>query len=143
MNIGLATPQQATLRDVLAARNRIVSENIELWSLLQTWPVLMGDLDVDWRNLERNREVNFIDALVRLDIPMLNVIGMAADEPSPDSRLQLPQSNFNADLTVLMRDPGIETVFTMRAIRSQLLIGLHKTAIETADEIIGYLENEN
>lgn len=143
LNIGLDTPQQATLRDVLASRNRIASENIELWSSLQTWPVLMSGLDVDGRNLERNREVNFIDALIRLDVAMLSVIGPKTDEPSPDTRLQLPSSKFTSDLTVLMHDPGIETVFTMRAIRSQVLIGLHKRAIETADEIIRYLESEN
>jgi hypothetical protein len=43
----------------------------------------------------------------------------------------------------LLRDPGVETVFTMRAIRAQFLIAQHKSAIEVADEIIGLVENEN
>jgi len=100
---------------------------------------MMDNLGLDGRHLESNREANFIDALIRLGIPLLDVIQI--DESQGDSRLQLPPGNFNADLSILLRDPGVETVFTMRAIRSQLLIGQHKSAIEIADEIIGQLED--
>lgn len=145
LNVGVSTPQQGTLRDVLASGAGIVSSDSDLWSKLQTWPTVMDELEVDGQHLERNREENFIDALVRLGVSMLSIFRPQTGESLADSRLllQLPRSDFDADLSVLLRDPGIETVFTMRAIRSQLLIAQHKSAIEVADEIIGHLENEN
>jgi len=139
LNAGVSAPQQGSLREVLASRAGIDSGDSKLWSRLQTWLMMMDNLSLDGRHLESNRETNFIDALVRLGIPLLDVIRV--DESQGDSRLRLPPSNFNADLSILLRDPGIETVFTMRAIRSQLLIGQHKSAIAIADEIIGQLED--
>ncbi len=143
LNIGASAPQQGTLRDVLASRVRIVSSNSDLWSKLQTWSIAMDELEVDGQHLERNREENFIDALIRLGVPLLAMFRAQNEKPQADSRLQLPPSNFNADLSVLLRDPGVETVFTMRAIRTQFLIAQHESAIEVADEIIGLVENES
>ena len=143
LNIGVSTPQQGTLRDVLVSRARIISSDSDLWSKLQTWPMVMDELEVDGQHLERSREENFVDALIRLGVPMLSIFRAQTDDTQADSRIQLPLSDFDVDVSVLLRDPGVETVFTMRAIRSQLLIAQHKSAIEVADEIVGHLENEN
>ena len=140
LNVGVFTPQQGTLRDVMASRTRIVFGSSDLWALLQSWPAIMNDLEIDGQHLESNREVKLIDALIRLDVSLLSIVQV--DKSQADSRLQLPPSNFNTNLSVLLRNPGVESIFTMRAIRSQLLIGQHKSAIDIADEIISHLEDQ-
>jgi hypothetical protein len=142
LNVGVSAPRQGALEDMLATRAGINYGRYDLWSNLQTWSMLMSDLEVDAQHLESSREVNFIDALVRLGVPLLEIIQAQPNESQADSRLRLPASHFDADLSVLLRDPGVETVFTMRAIQSQLLIQQHQYAIKIADDIIANLENE-
>ena len=143
LNSGVSAPQHGTLRDVLTSGVRIVSSDSDLWSKLKSWPVVIIDLEVDGQHLERNREEGFMDALIRLGVPLLSIFPAQTEEPPMDSRLQLPPSDFNVDLSILLRDPGVQTIFTMRAIRSQLLIAQHESAIEGVDEIIRSLEYEN
>ena len=141
LNIGVFSPQQGSLQDVLATRGDIAYSNSELWSLLQSWPAIVSDLQNDGQHLERNREEDFVGALVRLGVPMSPlVITEGLQSRSIDGiGLNIPLSKFDVDWEVLLRDPGIETVFTMRAIRSQLLLSNHQYAVEVANRIIAHL----
>ena len=140
LDIGVFTPQQRTLQDVLASRGKIAFGSADMWAMLQYWPTIMSDLKIDSRHLENNREENFVDALIRLGIPMSALIHIQVGESQDEFQLYLPASDFEVDLSALLRDPGVETVFTMRAIRSQLLIENHENALRIADEIVGQLE---
>ena len=141
LNVGIAVPQQGTLRQVLAARGGSGIFEGELGRMLGAWPVAMDDLRQDSYNLERNREENYIDALVRLGLPMLGVIHTPDQTTQADARIGLPFSQFDVDLSPLLRDPGVETIFAMRALRLQILINSHKRAIAAADEIITLLRD--
>ena len=77
--------------------------------------------------------------MMPLGISLLPVIRPPGENVEIDG-LSLPESRFDTDLSVLLRDPGIETVFTMRAVRIQLLMKVHREAIAVADEIIDGLE---
>lgn len=106
LDIGVFSPQQGTLQDVLASPGNIA----------------------------------FVDALVRLGIPMSALIRAPASESQDHSPLYLPESEFKLDVSTLLQDPGVETVFTMRAVRSQILIQSHEDAIRIADEIAAQLQ---
>lgn len=141
-DVGVTAPQYDVLLYVLASRNDIYSGGIDLRPKLQAWPSMMGDLEIDGQHLETNREQYFTDALIRLGISPLAVLQASNDKPNADSPFQLPRTKFSTDLSALLRDPGIETVFTMRAIRSQLLIQQHEYAIQFCDQVIALLESE-
>ncbi len=137
--IGVFPPELGSLQSVLLARGEIDFIDDDTWALLQRWPIMMNDLEVDSRHLERSREETFIEALIRLEISLLAVIRPPYENAQLDG-LSLPVSRFETDLSVLLRDPGMETVFTMRAIRMQLLMEVHRDAIKLAGEIIAALE---
>ena len=138
--IGVFSPELGSLQSVLLARGEIDFIDADTWNLLQRWPIVMNDIEVDSRHLERNREETFIDALMPLGISLLPVIRPPGEGLEPGG-LTLPESRFDTDLSVLLRDPGIETVFTMRAVRIQLLMEAHEDAIAMADSIIAGLED--
>ena len=135
--------QHGTLTDVLASRGKVAFSNADMWALLQDWPIILGDLEIDSRHLESNREERFVDALVRLGVPMSAIIRAPAGDSPDHTPLQLPESEFAFDVSTLLRDPGVSTVFTMRSIRSKILLQNHKDAIRIADEIIVLLEGLN
>ena len=101
----------------------------------------MGDLETDSQHLERNREEDFVGALIRLAIPMSplviteNLGSLSADGIG----LNILLSKFEVDWSPLFRDPGVETVFAMRATRSQLLLSNHGYAVEVADRMVEHL----
>ena len=140
LDAGVTAPQQSALQDVLTFRSSIVSGDAELWLKLQIWPRILGEIEIDGQHLENNREKSFVDALIRLGVPALSVVGPQPGDPEQSGPIQLRPTKFNADLSVLLRDPGVETVFAMRAIRSQLLIRQHHDAIRFSEEVIGHLE---
>ena len=82
-------------------------------------------------------------ALVRLGIPVSELIRAPAGESQDHSPLHLPESELELDVSALLRDPGVNTVFTMRAVRSQILLQSHEDAIQIADEIIALLAGLN
>jgi len=137
LNVGLSAPQLPTVQDVLRAEAPPGANSSELRAKLQTWTTMMGDLAVDAEHLESNREADFIDALIRVGVSLLSVVSRQAD-----LRVGLPESSFNGDLSAVRTDPGVETVFAMRALRSQILIDQHRSAIELANDIIGVLEGQ-
>ncbi|MDJ0910169.1 MAG: hypothetical protein QNI99_13310 [Woeseiaceae bacterium] len=137
--IGVFSPELGSLESVLLARGEIDFIDDDTWARLQLWPIMMNDLEVDSRHLERSREETFMDALIRLEISLLAVIRPPGDGVQPGG-LSLPESRFDTDLSILLKDPGMETVFTMRAIRMQLLMEVHRDAIRMATQIIEDLE---
>ena len=137
--IGVFSPELGSLQSVLMARGEIDFIDDDTWTLLQRWLIVMNDLEVDSRHLERNREETLIDAMLPLKISLLTVIRPPGEDVEIGG-LTLPESRFDTDLSVLLRDPGIETVFTMRAIRIQLLMQVHREAIAMAGRIIEGLE---
>ena len=136
---GVFSPELGSLQSVLMARSEIDFIDDDTWTLLQRWPVVINDLEVDSHHLERNREETLIDAVLPLGISMLAVIRPPGDDLEI-GELILPESKFDAQLSVLLSDPGIETVFTMRAVRIQLMMQLNRDAIAMADRIIDGLE---
>ena len=137
LNIGIAVPQYGTLQQVLAAPGGVTVDDSELGNLLIAWPTAMDNLRQDSDNLERNREENYVDALIRLDLPMLGLFDFSPEtDARADRRVLLPASNFDVDLSALLRDPGVETIFAMRALRIRILIDSHERSIAAADEII-------
>lgn len=140
LDVGVFSPHQGTLQDFLAARGNTAFGSAELWAWLQDWPRMMLNLDVDAQHLENNREERFVDALIRLRIPMSEIIAPPAGQPEESPVLGLPESKLGADVSALLSDPGINTVFTMRAVRSRILIQNHNDAIQVADKIIKRLE---
>jgi hypothetical protein len=143
LDIGVFSPPHGTLNDVLASRGNVAFGNTDMWALLQGWPIILRDLEIDSRHLESNREERFVDALVRLGVPMSELIRAPASESQDHSPLHLPESELELDVSTLLRDPGVNTVFTMRAVRSQILLQSHEDAIQIADEIIALLEGLN
>lgn len=143
LDIGVFSPPHGTLNDVLASRGNVAFGNTDMWALLQDWPIILRDLEIDSRHLESNREERFVDALVRLGIPMSELIRAPASESQDHSPLHLPESELELDVSALLRDPGVNTVFTMRAVRSQILLQSHEDAIQIADEIIALLAGLN
>ena len=71
---------------------------------------------------------------------MSELIRAPAGDSQDHSPLHLPESELELDVSTLLRDPGVNTVFTMRAVRSQILLQSHEDAIRIADEIIALLE---
>ena len=133
MDVGLSTPQQPTLTEILSSGEMSHLAGTGLPALLYHWLTVRSDLGLDARHLERNREESVIDALVRVSAP-LSVLARTTD-------FGLPASRFALDITSILNDPGFETVMTMRAIRSRLLIEAYQDAIRVADEIIMQLED--
>jgi hypothetical protein len=147
LNIGVLLPQQGTLTHVLGTRSSGAVGSDRLWSLLQAWPTMMSDLQQDGQHLERNREENYFEGMIALGVPMLAFAGSADESPEvsadtpldSDDRLRLPESKFDADLSLVLRDPGIETIFAVRMLRLQILIDGHEEAIAAADQVIRLL----
>lgn len=140
LDVGVFSPHHGTLQDVLASRGDTAYGSAELWASLQDWPRMMRDLEVDAQHLENNREERFVDALIRLQIPMSEVIAPPAGQSEGHPLLGLPESQLGSNVSALLRDPGVNTVFTMRAVRSRILIQSHKNAIRVAAKIIEQLE---
>lgn len=136
---GAFSPELGSLQSVLMVRGEIDFIDDDTWTLLQRWPIVMNDLEVDSHHLERNREEALIDAVLPLKISLLAVIRPPGEDVEIGG-LILPESQFDLKLSVLLRDPGIETVFTMRAVRIQMLMQLHRDAIAMAGRIIEGLE---
>ncbi|MDJ0940551.1 MAG: hypothetical protein QNJ00_12400 [Woeseiaceae bacterium] len=142
LNIGIGAPEHSTLQDLLASRGRTDFGTQALWSSLQAWPTMLADLETDGRNLERSREEDFVGAVVRLGVPLLALIEGRPQSPGTPEELALPRSSFEANWSVLLRDPGVETVFAMRALRMQLLLSSHSAALDHLDTIVEALGGE-
>ncbi len=141
-NVGISSPQQGVLRNVLASRDSLSADSIELWSALQSWSTNLNNLALDGNHLEQNREQYFIEALIRLEVSMASILGARFSQSPANSPPDSPASKFEADLSKLLRDPGVETVFVMRALRTRLLLVGYEEAMHTATEIIEQLEKE-
>jgi hypothetical protein len=135
LDVGVSRPQQGVLKNVLASRDSLSADSTELWSALQSWSTNLNVLALDGNHLEQNREQYFITALIRLEVSMTAIF----PENSP---LALPASKFETDLSKLLRDPGVVTVFASRALRTRLLLAGYEDAIHVATEIIEQLEDE-
>ena len=133
-NVGIFSPQQRTLESMLASGELGSSDRDSLSALLERWPAMANSLQVDTGHLERNREEVIFDSLVRLGVP-ISVLVQAGD-------LGVPESEFSLDTHTLLTDVGLESVFTIRAIRQQLLANDYRTAIEDVEAIIRLLEVE-
>ncbi|NOX69095.1 MAG: hypothetical protein GXP15_07905 [Gammaproteobacteria bacterium] len=141
-DVGVSPPQRGVLMNVLASRGNLRVNSTELWSALQSWPTKMGDLEIDGNHLEQNREQDFIAALIRLEVPMSSLIQSRFTQLPADSPRQPPVSKFDADWSRLLRDPGVETIFVMRALRTRMLLRTHENAIQIATGIIKQLDEE-
>lgn len=139
-NVGVSAPQQGVLQQVVAASDFTDFADSELWSLLHDWPTRMGDLELDGQHLERNREEDYVDALVRLGVSLSAIMQTKSDVSEAQAWMYQRASRFDTDETVVLRDPGVETLMTMRAMRSRILISNHNVALRIADEIIELLE---
>jgi hypothetical protein len=139
-DVAVYLPPQGTLHAVLASRSSTLLLNSDTWVALQDWGISIGDLEVDSRHLESNRDDDFYAALNALSIPMTMIIRAPATEANGENYFGLPESNFEIDASALLRDPNVESVFTARVIRSHLLLLGHSETIELADEIIEQLE---
>jgi hypothetical protein len=133
-NWGGFSSDQTTLESMLASGELVSSERDSLSVLLERWPAMANSLRVDSGHLERNREEDILGSLVRLGVP-ISVLVQARD-------LGIPESEFSLDAHTLLSDVGLESVFTIRAIRSQLLANDYRTAIEDVETIIRLLEGE-
>ena len=142
-DVGVSPPQQDVLNGILASRNSLQVASAELWSALQAWSTKTDNLAVDGNHLEQNREQDFIAALIRLEVSMSSVIRPRFAQSPMNSPEMPPASKFEANWPALLRDPGVETVFVMRALRSRLLLAAHEDAIGIATGIIGQLEKES
>ena len=140
-NIGVSLPQRGVLSEILASRASAHSRVNDVWSDLQSFSTALDDMAVDGVHLESNREQDFIAALVRLDVSMSSVIKLQFGATSADSSFQIPESKFAPQWTTLLRDPALETIFVMRALRINLLLIIHEEAIETAARVIEQLDS--
>jgi len=143
LNVGVFSPPQGTLRELLASRSVLVFSSPDTWAKLQDWLIIVDDLGIDSRHLERNREEDFMAGVIRLGIPLSTLVMTPKGVSPAEIPLSLPESKFDVDLSALLRDPGMETVFTMRSIRTQLLLDSHKSALLIADQIIEQLGDVN
>jgi len=139
-DIGVFSPPQGMLREVLASRSKAKFVGLDTWARLQDWVIVISDMEVDGRHLENNREELFVAAVTRLGIPLSAIIRGLDNVPTSNDRFDLPGSTFEVDTSALLRDTGVVTVFTMRAIRTQLLLQGHNDALGIANEIIEQLE---
>ncbi len=87
-------------------------------------------------SVERNRVEDFFGLLVRQGVPISVLVQAGA------SRLGIPVSEFSLDTRALLSDVGLESVFTIRALRQRLLAIDYRTAIEDVEAIIRLLEVE-
>ena len=139
-DIGVFSPPQGMLHEVLASRSKAKFVGLDTWARLQDWVIVISDMEVDGRHLENNREELFVAAVTRLGIPLSAIIRGLDNVPTSNDRFDLPESTFEVDTSALLRDTGVVTVFTMRAIRTQLLLQGHNDALRIANEIIEQLE---
>jgi hypothetical protein len=139
-NVGIYSPPQGTLHEVFASRSRTFFSDSDTWIRLQHWVISITDLEVDGRHLESNRENDFFSAASALGIPITMIIRAPGEESGPENIFGLPESKFEVDVSALLRDPNVESVFTRRVIRTRLLLRSHRVTIELADEIIKDLE---
>ena len=139
-DIAVFLPPQGTLLEVLASRSKTILSDSDTWVALQDWVISIGDLEVDNRHLESNRDDDFFTAVNALGIPMTMIIRAPGTEAKGKNIFGLPDSKFEIDASAMLRDPNVESVFTQRVIRSHLLLRGHRETIELADEIIEQLE---
>jgi len=139
-NVGVSAPQQGVLQQVIAASYFTDFANSEAWSLLHNWQTRMGDLELDARNLERNREEDYVDALIRLGVSLSAIMQPQSSLPEAQKWMYPRASRFETDMTAVLRDSGVETLMTMRALRLRMLISNHRGALKIADKIIVILE---
>lgn len=140
LNVGVFPPKNGVLQSVLSSRGGVNLYDADLWSQLQEWPILIRELELDSQHLEDNREHRFLDAILRLDIPLSVLLGGPRENSSLDDDFEIPDSGVDVDVSVLLQDPGIDTVFTMRALRTQMLIQSHNNALMVVDDIVAQLE---
>lgn len=134
LNVGVAAPRLTTLESMLASGELVGSDRDSLSVLLGRWPATVDDLQLDLGHLERNREVDIILSFVRLGVPLSAFVQARG--------FGLPDSEFSLDTRILLSDVGLESLFTMRAIRLQVLAAGHRRAIEDVETIIRLIEVE-
>lgn len=140
MSVGAFAPQLGSLEDALTFRGSSPIGGPELWAQLQRWQLMMRDLEADAELLERNREERVMDAMIRLEVPLAVMLAQPGDGSTEQGDLSVPGTALAANLEAMLRDPGVNTVFTMRSIRTQLLIDRHDSASAVAEDIIKRLE---
>ena len=130
--VGVFSSRQATPQTRLASSELIDPNYGSLETLLYQWPTIINALEADSGHLDRVREKDIFQGLIRLGVPV-PVLTQKADLGIPESKL---------NMAILLSDVGMETVFTERANRSQVLIEGYRHAIGVAEEIIRLLESQ-
>jgi mannose-6-phosphate isomerase-like protein (cupin superfamily) len=128
--VGTFSSKLITPSTMLASSELIDPKYGSLATRLNQWPTIIHALEIDFGNLERIREEDIFQGLVRLGVPVPALKQM--------EDLGLPKSDLNT--AILLSDVTMETVFTQRATRSQALIAGYRHAIRVAEEIVRLLE---
>jgi len=128
--LGAFSSTQITPSTMLASSELIDPKYGSLETLLNQWPTIVHALEIDFGHLERIREEDIFQGLVRLGVPVPALKQMAD--------LGIRKSELHT--AILLSDVTMETVFTQKAARSQALIEGYRHAIGVAEEIVRLLE---
>lgn len=129
LNFGAAAPNYTVLELVLTTSNPQVETSDTLVALLASWPSQMEDLENDFAQLDRNRDIDLQAALVEI-----GTAGIAATPMVQE--LGLPASSFPIDLDRLMQSMNVYAALSYRALRLKVLILNVGRALEDLDLII-------
>lgn len=130
LSAGLFTADDPVLASMLSSGELIDLRNDALMESLARWRERMEHLRTDSRHLERNREETIRDRTVELGIPLGPFTG--------DEALVRPHAE--AEVAVLLSDPGLRVAFTARYERAARLALSYRNAIEESEAIIRMLD---
>ena len=129
LNFGAAAPNYTALKSVLTTGNSQIEASDKLAVLLGNWPSQMADLENDFAQLDRNRDIDLQAALVE--------IGIAGIAATPVVQpLGIPTSPFPIDPDKLMRSVNVSAALSYRALRLKVLLLNVGSSLEDLDVII-------
>jgi hypothetical protein len=133
-DVGTFTPHGGAVQALLASGELSLIRNHELSNLLSQWPLLSNSLhDLAEFQATNREELHYY--LARLGVPVSRIAENLA-------WLDIPRSRFEFDAESFLSDVGIETYLVSRAVRIGFLREQYASALETAEAIMGLLEDE-
>ena len=129
LNFGAVAPNYTALESVLTTSNPQVETSDTLVALLGNWPGQMEDLENDFAQLDRNRDIDLQAALVEIGIAGIAATPMV-------QKLGLPASPFPIDLDRLVQSVNVYAALSYRALRLKVLFSNVGGALEDLDLII-------
>ena len=132
LNLGFRELRSSVVREVLTARNPLLSEDSTLMRQLDEWVLGAEDLVLDAGHLERNRDVDLQGALIGVGFPGIAVVGA--------QYLDLPTPTFPLETGALVRSSEVYAVFYYRAFRIELVRSSVSSLAALTDSVLVRLD---